>query len=706
MPSYERLLPCVLGVGLVAFVGSAACGDDAGETAPPDAGADATADAPAPPSDAGANPDGAGGALPTEIVAYGTPRGVSVDATHVYWSHWLGGGVFRAPIPGGPAETLVADGQESAHGAACFKEHVYFGSSARAGSNDPGIYRVAKVGGAVELVEAGSEQGLNEFDGFPYWPGGTGQLRMMGPTGPVTASALGSAPNQFAVADGFVYLRAKDDDIEGIDRVPMGTSMGSIRFATAPSTVVALAALAADSEYLYWIEVEPGANDYKSTLRRRRLDTPAAGGDASDTGGSVVHVFEGSVFATLAVDDVHAYVLAFEDEIEDVRLARSATERRRPDEDPPDEAARSAGHRRLEGARLRRVDGHLGSRGRSGPRRTDFPRSKVGSVGGSSEQRATTDPRYSAARWLCTSAFSRASGRSASSGRRAAAPGGRRVCHGSAPPASSSRRSETTLLIDPFVTRPGPTRLTRRFVPDDLAIARHVPKRVTAILCGHSHYDHVADAPRIAADHEGQARRIRLDVRLGPRRRPARDRARSNPAERRARAFRRRRGSLRREPARPDLSRPRAASRRGESHAARRRPPLGLPHGRRVRHPRSRARRERSTTTAAPISSTPSSKASAPTSSSRASPDAREPRTTSRASSARSGRSLVVPTHHDAFFAPLERGVFSLAAASISRASSRRSVSGAPDASVITPDYEEPICVPPEDARGSVLAAS
>jgi hypothetical protein len=25
---------------------------------------------------------------------------------------------------------------------------------------------------------------------------------------------------------------------------------------------------------------------------------------------------------------------------------------------------------------------------------------------------------------------------------------------------------------------------------------------------------------------------------------------------------------------------------------------------------------------------------------------------------------------------------------------------------VITPDYEEPICVPAEDARGSVLAAS
>jgi L-ascorbate metabolism protein UlaG (beta-lactamase superfamily) len=57
---------------------------------------------------------------------------------------------------------------------------------------------------------------------------------------------------------------------------------------------------------------------------------------------------------------------------------------------------------------------------------------------------------------------------------------------------------ETTLLLDPFITRPPLSRVMRRMVPDDLAIARHVPPRVDAVLCGHSHYDHVADAPRIA----------------------------------------------------------------------------------------------------------------------------------------------------------------------------------------------------------------
>jgi hypothetical protein len=33
---------------------------------------------------------------------------------------------------------------------------------------------------------------------------------------------------------------------------------------------------------------------------------------------------------------------------------------------------------------------------------------------------------------------------------------------------------ETTLLVDPFVTRPGLERIARPFVPDDVAIARHV----------------------------------------------------------------------------------------------------------------------------------------------------------------------------------------------------------------------------------------
>jgi L-ascorbate metabolism protein UlaG (beta-lactamase superfamily) len=69
------------------------------------------------------------------------------------------------------------------------------------------------------------------------------------------------------------------------------------------------------------------------------------------------------------------------------------------------------------------------------------------------------------------------------------------------------------------------------------------------------------------------------------------------------------------------------------------------------------------------------------------------------------GPRLVVPTHHDAFFAPLERGCRLLPGIDLEGFVSEV-YALAPEASVITPDYGEPICVPAEDARGAVLAAS
>ncbi len=52
-----------------------------------------------------------------------------------------------------------------------------------------------------------------------------------------------------------------------------------------------------------------------------------------------------------------------------------------------------------------------------------------------------------------------------------------------------------TILIDPYLSRPD---LDQPIVPDPAAIAAHTPARVDAILIGHSHVDHVLDAPAIA----------------------------------------------------------------------------------------------------------------------------------------------------------------------------------------------------------------
>lgn len=58
--------------------------------------------------------------------------------------------------------------------------------------------------------------------------------------------------------------------------------------------------------------------------------------------------------------------------------------------------------------------------------------------------------------------------------------------------------ARTTLLIDPFLTRPALGRLLRPLAPDEAAIAARLPARVDAVVCGHSHYDHLLDAPAIA----------------------------------------------------------------------------------------------------------------------------------------------------------------------------------------------------------------
>ncbi|HEY3592879.1 MAG TPA: MBL fold metallo-hydrolase [Polyangiaceae bacterium] len=59
--------------------------------------------------------------------------------------------------------------------------------------------------------------------------------------------------------------------------------------------------------------------------------------------------------------------------------------------------------------------------------------------------------------------------------------------------------ASTTVMIDPYLSRlPLPTLAASPLVPDEKVVRARLPTRVDAVLCGHSHFDHLLDAPLIA----------------------------------------------------------------------------------------------------------------------------------------------------------------------------------------------------------------
>ncbi len=59
--------------------------------------------------------------------------------------------------------------------------------------------------------------------------------------------------------------------------------------------------------------------------------------------------------------------------------------------------------------------------------------------------------------------------------------------------------ASTTVLLDPYLSRPNLIRVAAtRLVTDEAKVLASLPPRVDAILCGHSHFDHLLDAPFIA----------------------------------------------------------------------------------------------------------------------------------------------------------------------------------------------------------------
>lgn len=263
---------------------------------------------------------------------------------------------------------------------------------------------------------------------------------------------------------------------------------------------------------------------------------------------------------------------------------------------------------------------------------------------------------------------------------------------------------ETTLLVDPFVTRPTFGGLIQRIVPDDLAIARHIPRKVDAILCGHSHYDHVADAPRIAkvtgaklagslstcawgrSEGLGEDKLVQVP--------PSGAVVRFGDVEVRFVPSKHGRIALGRVPFVGEVRQPPIGPQHfwhyrmgGAFGILIRTPELTIYHNGSADLIDAELDGERADVLLACLAGRKGTE-----------------NYVARLVSALRPR-LVIPTHHDAFFAPLERGLFLLPGIDVEGFVSEVYLR-APEASVITPEYHEPICVPAGDARGAVLVAS
>jgi L-ascorbate metabolism protein UlaG (beta-lactamase superfamily) len=262
----------------------------------------------------------------------------------------------------------------------------------------------------------------------------------------------------------------------------------------------------------------------------------------------------------------------------------------------------------------------------------------------------------------------------------------------------------TTLLIDPFLSRPGLGRLARRLVPDDLAIARHVPRKVDAVLCGHSHFDHVADAPRIAKLTKAKlvgspstcawGRAEGLDEDRLVTIPPSGALLRFGDVEVRFVPSRHGKILFGRVPLVGEVTRtPRGPGRLwhykmgGAFGILIRAGGVSIYHNGSADLIDAELDGERADVLLCGLAGRGGTE-----------------NYVARLVNALAPR-LVVPTHHDAFFAPLERGLHLLPGIDVEGFVSEVYLR-APEASVITPDYEEAICVPAGDARGAVLAAS
>jgi sugar lactone lactonase YvrE len=191
----------------------------------------------------------AGGAITVLASSELNPRGIAVDATHVYWVSFANPGhVARVPIGGGTVELVQSKAYWAEH-IALDTAHVYWADQ---GATNGPVYQTAKSGGAITAL-APSERSPFDLatDGLDlYWTSysKTGGIRAAPASGGAARDVVTSLASPTAVAfygsDMFIAVNGADT----IVRVPKTGGTPTILAASQPNPQH----IAVDASGVYW----------------------------------------------------------------------------------------------------------------------------------------------------------------------------------------------------------------------------------------------------------------------------------------------------------------------------------------------------------------------------------------------------------------------------------------------------------------------
>jgi hypothetical protein len=139
--------------------------------------------------------------------------GITVTATHIYWTTYKGGQVMRTAVPGGGALETLATGQLGPAGLAADAQHVYF-----ANFDEGTIARVPIAGGGVDTLAKAQNKPLAVAidDKNVYWSsaadGSISSCPLAGGAVAILAQPSSNAVGLGVVVDGprLFYTRAND----------------------------------------------------------------------------------------------------------------------------------------------------------------------------------------------------------------------------------------------------------------------------------------------------------------------------------------------------------------------------------------------------------------------------------------------------------------------------------------------------------------